>query len=124
MGQQVSDRGRSEAGALRDELVRTQVVVGRCVEVDEPLLPQLHHGDSGEGLRDRGDPEDRVLGDPRVRRDVGETLSREGRDPPVADDADREADGRMPVEDPTGHGVEVVAIEMRSIHVQGPRLRT
>ena len=54
------------AGIRGDEPVGAQVVVGRRIEVDEPLLLQLHHRDRGEGLGKRADPENGVHGDRRA----------------------------------------------------------
>ena len=92
VGQQVAQVAGREAGLGRDELVGAQVVVGGRVEVDQALLPQLHDRDRREELRDRADPEDRVLGDRarstrcRPARVRGTTRAA------VADDADRQAD--------------------------------
>jgi len=36
-------------GLGRDQLVGAEVVVGGSVEVDQPLLPELHHRDGGDG---------------------------------------------------------------------------
>ena len=38
-----------------------QVVIRGGVEVDQTLLPQLHHSNGGEGLGDRADAEDRLI---------------------------------------------------------------
>jgi hypothetical protein len=71
VGQQMAHGRRPEAGLGEDQPVGAQVVVGGPVEVEQLLLPQLQHRDRGEGLGDGADPEDRVLGDGRVRGDVG-----------------------------------------------------
>ena len=77
-------------GLRRDQPVGAQVVVRGGIEVDQPLLPQLHHRDRREGLGDGGDPEDRVLGDGRAStrclpaRVRGRTASRPPRTTPTA----------------------------------------
>src|SRR6266511_2034960 len=57
--------------------------------VDDPLFPQLHHGNRGEGLGDRRDPKDRVLGSRGLRLDVGDAVSGEPLQRSVADHAYR-----------------------------------
>ncbi len=93
---------RTVAGAgarsRRDQTVRAQVVRGRGVEVDEPLLPELHDRDRRDGLRDRGDPDDGVLGDRCAGPDVGDAGTDEGVEPATLDDAHGEAHAR-----PAGH---------------------
>jgi hypothetical protein len=49
-----------EAGLGGAQPVAAQVVVGGYVEVDQPVLSQLHHGDRGEGLGYGADPRHRV----------------------------------------------------------------
>jgi hypothetical protein len=56
------------------EVVGAQVLARGSVEIDQTPLPELQHGDRRECLGDRGDPEDRVLGDRRARRDVGDAV--------------------------------------------------
>jgi hypothetical protein len=55
VGQQVSHGRGPEAGLGGDQAVGAQVLVGGRVDVDQPLLPQLHHGNRREGLGDGGD---------------------------------------------------------------------
>ena len=98
VGQQVPQRRRPVAGPGRDQPVRAQVPVRGGVEVDESLLPQLHHGDRGERLADRADPEHGFLGDRRTGREIGETVPAEEVQRSVAYHADREADGGPAVE--------------------------
>ena len=50
-----------------------KVVVCRCVEVHQSLLPELHHGDCGEDLGDGSDTKDGVLGDWRLPRNISES---------------------------------------------------
>jgi hypothetical protein len=83
-----------------DQPIAAEVVIGGGIEVDQPLLKQLHHGDGGEGLGDGADPEDRVLGDGRVRRDVGEPVSVEKLEASVANRSQSQANRRPAVEDP------------------------
>jgi hypothetical protein len=99
VGQQMPHRRGPPGGLGRDQLVGAQVPVGGGIQVDGPLLPQLHHGDGREGLGDRGDPKDRVLGDRRVRRDVGQAVSVEELEVPIADHAHRQTDSGPAVED-------------------------
>jgi hypothetical protein len=74
-------------------------VAGGGVEIDEPLLPRLQHGDRGERLGDGGDPKDRVLGHGCVRRDVRDAVAVEPLQRPVADHPHRQAGRRPAVED-------------------------
>src|SRR6266536_369228 len=67
--------------------------------VDDPLFPQLHHGNRGEGLGDRRDPKDRVLGSWGLRPDVGDAVSGEPLQRSVADHAYRQTNGGPAVED-------------------------
>src|SRR6266536_1492761 len=67
--------------------------------VDDPLFPQLHHGNRGEGLGDRRDPKDRVLGSRGLRPDVGDAVSGEPLQRSVADHAYRQTNGGPAVED-------------------------
>jgi hypothetical protein len=85
MSQQMSHGCLTEAGTSGDQLIGAQVVVRGGVEVDKPLLPQLHHGYRCEGLSDGGDPKNRVLGDGCVRLDVRKPMSVEERKLSVAD---------------------------------------
>jgi hypothetical protein len=111
VGQQLADGRRPEAGLGRDQLVGAQVVVGRGVQVDQPLLGQLQHRDGGEGLGHRADPEDRVLGDRRARGDVGQPVPGEPLQAPVADDPDGQADGRVAVQDPVDPGPQRALVD-------------
>jgi len=99
MGQEVPHRRRPEARLCRYQLVAAQVVVGGRIEVDQSVLPQLHHGNRREGLGDGGDPEDRVLGDRCVRRDVRYTKAVEPGKGSVSHHPHGKAGGRPAVED-------------------------
>src|SRR5579884_959088 len=90
---------RPKAGPGRNELVCAQVVVGGGFEVDESLLPQLHHGNGGECLGDGGDAKDRVFGDGCVRRDICQPMSVKEGEASVANYSDRHAYGRPSIED-------------------------
>ena len=92
VGQQMTHGRRPEARPRRDQLVGAQVVARGGIEVDQSSLPELHDRDRGEQLGDGGDPEDRVLGDRRVRGDVGE---------PVAVEEDRRPSRTTPSARPT-----------------------
>jgi len=107
VGEQVAHRRGPEAGLGGDQPVGAQVVVGRRIQVDQPLLGQLHHGDRRERLGDRPDPEHRVPSDGCVRRDVREAVGEEGLQGPVADHAHRQADGRVAVEDVVDAGLDL-----------------
>ena len=123
VGQQVPHGRGPEAGLGGDQPVGAQVVVGGGIEVDQPLLPQLHHGDRREGLGDGGDPEHRVLGDRGVRGDVCEPVSVEELEAPVADHAHRQTDGRVAVEDPAHPGRHRGLIGPEGPVIRGPDLR-
>ena len=98
MGQQVPQRRRPEARLGGDQPVGAQVVAGGRVEVDQSLFPQLHDGDRGDGLGDRVDPEDCVLGRPASRPDVGDAVPMEPRQGSAADHPHRQAGDRPAVE--------------------------
>jgi len=108
----MAQRRRPEAELRGDQPVGAQVVGRGRVEVDEPLLPQLHHRDRGEGLGDGGDPEDGVLGDRCVRRDVRDTVSVEEVEGSIAHHAHRQTNGRTTVEDPIDSGPHLVLINL------------
>ena len=112
VSQQMTHCRRPEAGLRGDQPVGPQVIVGGRIEVEQPLLPQLHHGDCGEGLCDGGDPKDRVLGDGRLRRDVGEPVSVEELKGSVADHSDRQTDGGPAVEDLVDSGLHPQLIDL------------
>ena len=105
-----------------DQLVGAKIVVGGRIEVDEPLLPQLHYGDRGEGLGDGGDPKDGVLGDGSVRRQVREAVRVEELQRSVADHSQGETEGRMAVEDRVHPGLHLQPIDVR--HGPPPRSRS
>ena len=88
-----------KARLRRDQPEGAKVVVRRRVEVDQPLLPQLHHRDRGEGLGDRCDAKDGVLRDRRLRRDISEAVPVEPRQGSVTDHRDGQTGARPAVED-------------------------
>ncbi len=100
-------RGEPVRGLRGDQPVGAQVVVRGSIEVDEALLPQLHHGDRRDGLGEGADPKDRVLGDRCVRSDVGVPVSVEELQARVADHTYRQTDGRPAVEDPADMGPQL-----------------
>lgn len=112
VGEQMPHRRGPEAGPGRDQPVGAKVVVRGGVEIDQPLLGQLHHRDGRERLGDGGDPKDGVLGDARVRRQVGEPVSVEERERPVAHHADRQADGGPAVDELADSGLHLALIEL------------
>jgi hypothetical protein len=116
VGQQLALGRGPEAGLGRDQLVGTQVVVGRGVQVDQPLLPQLQHRDRGEGLGDRGDPKHRVLGDGRARGDVGQPVAGEEFQASVADHALGQADGGPAIRDPADPGLQLERVDPGDRH--------
>jgi hypothetical protein len=93
VGEQLAYRRRPVLRFSWNQAVGVQVLTCGCVEVDKPLLAQLHNCDRGERLSDRPDPEHRVLGHRRARGDVGEPVTVEELKAPVANHADRQADG-------------------------------
>ena len=95
MGQQMPHGRGSKARLGRNQPQGAQVVVGRGIQVDQPLLPQLHHGDRGEGLGDRADPEHRVLRDRLLGLDVGDAVAQGPLQGSITDDANRKT-GRGP----------------------------
>jgi len=99
VGEQVAHRRGPEAGLGGDQPVGAQVVVGRRIQVDQPLLGQLQHRDRGEGLGDRPDPKHRVLGDGRVRRYVCNPVAVEELEASVADNAHGQPKRRVAVQD-------------------------
>jgi len=107
VGQQVSHRRGPEGRLRRDQLIGAQVVAGGGIEVDAPLLPQLHHGDRREGLGDGGDPENRVMGDGCVRPDVRDSVPVEELKTSVADRSHRQADGGVAVENLLHSGFQI-----------------
>jgi hypothetical protein len=107
IGQQMTHRRGPVCGVRGNQLVRDQIVVRGSIEIKHPLLPQLHHGDRGERLRERPDAEDGVFGYRRVRRDIGESVTVEELQSTVTNDPDGETDGWMPVEDPTDFGIQL-----------------
>nr|WP_256385748.1 hypothetical protein [Pyramidobacter sp. C12-8] len=67
----------------------------RHLQIDEPLLRQLHQRQRGERLGHRGQAEDRVLADGQAARRVAEAeKSLIGRTAPI-DDGDGKAAGAM-----------------------------
>jgi hypothetical protein len=62
------------------------------------LLPQLHHRNCGEGLRDGADSKDRVLGHRYRRLDVRDTVSGE-LERSIANYTHRQADSRPAIQD-------------------------
>lgn len=106
VGQEVAQGGGSPAGLRGDQLVGANVVAGRGVELDPSLFHELHDCDGGEQLGNRADAEDRVVGDRRVRRDVREPVAAEEHKVAIADDCQREANGRPAVEDLDGSGCQ------------------
>ncbi len=50
------------AGARVGEMERREVLLDRVVQVQPPGVDELHHREGGEGLAERGDPEERVAG--------------------------------------------------------------
>jgi hypothetical protein len=99
MGQEVPQRRGPKAGLRGHQRVGAQVVVGGRVEVDQALLPQLHHRNRGERLGDRGDPKHRVLGDRGARSDLGDAVPVEPLQRSIADHPHRQAGSRPAVED-------------------------
>jgi hypothetical protein len=116
VGQQVAQRGRAEARPGRDHPVGAQVGTRGRVEVDQPLLLQLHDGDRGDGLGDRCDPEDGVLIDRRPGRDVGDAVPVEPGQGPVADHPHRQASDRPAAEDLANPGFQIELIDSCGLH--------
>ena len=88
-----------------------KVVVCRCVEVHQSLLPELHHGDCGEDLGDGPDTKDGVLGDRHLPCNIGETVSVEPREGSVTDHRDSQAGGRPAVEGLSHRRLQVEVID-------------
>ena len=99
MREEVSHGRRPKVRLRWDEPEGAKVVVCRRVEVQQPLLPQLHHRDCGEGLGDRSDAKDGVFGDRRLRCNIGEAVPVEPDDVSVSDHGDRQSGARPAVED-------------------------
>ena len=95
-----------------DQPIGAEVVIARGIQVDQPLLKQLHHGDGRKGLGDGADPENGVLGDGCVRRNVGEPVSVEELEAAVANHSYGQADGRPAVEDPADSGRQLKLIDL------------
>src|SRR5512133_2928577 len=68
-------RGRAPAFLRGQETEGAQIVVRWSIQVDQALLPQLHHRDCGEGLGDGADPKDRVLGHRYGRLDASDAVT-------------------------------------------------
>src|SRR5210317_259520 len=83
----------SEPRLGRYQLVGAQVVVRRSVQVNQPLLAELHNGYRRESLRDRCNPKDCVLRDRSPRLDVGEAMPVEVLKAAVRDNAHRKTHG-------------------------------
>ena len=113
MGQQVPQRRRPEARLRRDQPVGAQIVAGRCVQVDQSLLAQLHDGDRGHGLGDRGDPEDGVFVHRRARFGVGDTVPVEPGQGPATDHAYRQSRRWQSIQDPDDSGMQLALSHRR-----------
>ena len=75
-----------------------QIVVGGRVEIDQAPLPQLHHGDRGEGLGEGADPKDGVLRDRFLGVDIRDAVAEEPVERPATDDANSKTSGGPAVE--------------------------
>ncbi len=105
MGEQVAERWRAPTRVSGRETVGREVLPYRGVEVDETLLPELHEGDGGEGLGDRGDSEHGATRDRRRRGDIGATVTPEVGEATVTDNADGQSHRRLVGHDPVHQGV-------------------
>jgi hypothetical protein len=123
VGQQIAHRRSPEARLRWDQPIGTQVVIGGGIQVDQPLLPQLHHGDRRERLGDGADPKDGVLSNGRVRRDVREAVPGEELEASVADHAHRQTDRWPAVQDPADSGLQPERIDAEGPVIRGRDLR-
>jgi hypothetical protein len=75
------------------------------------LLPQLHHRNCGEGLRDRADPKDRVLGHCYGRLGVRDAVTGEP-ERSIANYTDRQTNSRPAIQDRIDLGVYFMLIDL------------
>jgi hypothetical protein len=88
MRQEMSYGCRPQGSSHGNQPKCAKVIVCRRIKIHQPLFPQLHYGNSGEGLGDRSDPKDGVLSDRRLGPDIGKAVPMEPRDAAVIDDGD------------------------------------
>jgi hypothetical protein len=111
MRKEVPDRGGRQVRVRWDQAECAKVVVCRRVQIHQPLLPQLHHGDCGVGLGNRSDAKDRVFRDRRLRRNIGEAVTAKPRDASVSYHRDGQAGARPAVEDLNDRRLQVEVID-------------
>ena len=93
------------------EPVRAQVLVGGRVQLDQALLPKLHHRYRGEGLRDGADPKDRVLGHWSSRPGVRDAVTGEPERSP-ANYTDRQTNSRPAIQNRIDLGIYFMLIDL------------
>ena len=98
-----------------DQPIGAQVLARGRVEVDEPVLFQLHHGDRREELRDRPDPEHGVLGDRGERPDVGQPPPGEELQGTVPDHSHRQPHRGMASQDTVEPRTELFVVDPEPI---------
>jgi hypothetical protein len=97
VGQQVGEGDRLAERSRHFEV--GQIVVDVAIELELPLLDELHHGRPHEELGDRADPKERAAGvDGTLRGDVGEAVALRQQDLAVAYHRHRRAGGRDALE--------------------------